>query len=327
MIRRSLPVFVLALLIPLSPGTSLHAQESAAADLADHPARSPQSLELRSASDEDKQKVDQALPSKAVVEPKSPRRLLVTSLTMRDGKPHPGSNPSAIPVLQYALVEMGKKTGAYEAVVNNDILMLRPEKLSEFDGICFANSVGVLFDDEDLRESLLSYLADGHGFVGVHDAIATFVQYPKYDQFPAFGEMLGGTENGGHPWNQELMTIKVDDPDSPLTAMFKGGEFQINDQAFQLQEPSFRDRLHVLTSINVEKTPLPRNRRILEVRQDDMDFPVSWIKPYDEGRVFYCGLGHSSHVFQDPIVLEHLLAGIQYALGDLEADDSPDQAE
>ena len=55
-----------------------------------------------------------------------------------------------------------------------------------------------------------------------------------------------------------------------------------------------------------------------------MDFPMSWIRRHGKGRVFYTGLGHGPDVFSNARVLEHLLAGIQYALGDLAADDAPD---
>ena len=34
-------------------------------------------------------------------------------------------------------------------------------------------------------------------------------------------------------------------------------------------------------------------------------------------------LGHSERIYAMRPILEHLLAGIQYALGDLKADDSP----
>jgi len=50
------------------------------------------------------------------------------------------------------------------------------------------------------------------------------------------------------------MTVRVEDPKSPLNAVFHGEEFQIADQAFQFQEPTLRDHLHVLLSIDVEKT-------------------------------------------------------------------------
>ena len=181
----------------------------------------------------------------------------------------------------------------------------------------------MLFEDPGLRRSLLDFVAQGKGVVGIHDAIATFVQYPVYDQWPEFGRMLGGTENGGHPWNNRPMTMKLDDPGSPVNAAFAGRGFQVVDQAFQLQEPSFRDRLHVLFSVDVEKTGAPE--RVLPQRSADKDFPMAWLKPYGKGRVFYSALGHGAEVYWNPPVLEHFLAGIQYALGDLKADDSPSQ--
>jgi hypothetical protein len=42
--------------------------------------------------------------------------------------------------------------------------------------------------------------------------------------------------------------------------------------------------------------------------------------------VFYLGLGHGASIYSHAALLQHLLAGIQYALGDLAADDTPDAA-
>lgn len=133
---------------------------------------------------EQQKKIDAALPHQAPTISKKPRRLLVTNLSMRDGQPWEGSSHAIIPVHNYAIEQMGKITGAYEAVFNNDIELFRPENIQQFDAICFLNTVGVLFEDPELKKSLLDYIAGGKGFVEIHDAIATFVQYPVYDQFP-----------------------------------------------------------------------------------------------------------------------------------------------
>jgi type 1 glutamine amidotransferase len=280
------------------------------------------SLQGQEVPPEQKARIDAAVPRKAQAIPRQPRRLLVTNLSMRDGKLVRGSSAAAIPPGNYALQQMGKVTGAYEAVFSDDIEMFRPANIKQFDAICFNNTLGVLFDDPELRASLLGFIESGKGFVGIHDAIATFVQYPKYDQWPEFGRMLGGTENGGHPWNGEVMVIRVEDPANPINAAFGGKEFQIADQAFQLQEPVLRDRLHVLLSIDAGKSTPPR--RVHASRKEDMDFPMSWIRRHGKGRVFYTGFGHGADVFSNPQMLQHMLAGIQYALGDLAADDSPD---
>src|SRR5580765_6530502 len=232
------------------------------------------SLQGQELQPEHKARIDAALPRTAQAKPRQPRRMLVTNLSMRAGKPVRGSSAATIPPGNYAIQQMGTVTGAYEAVFNDDIEMFRPANIKQFDAICFNNTLGVLFDDPELKASLLAFVESGKGFVGIHDAIATFVQYPKYDQWPEFGRMLGGTENGGHPWNGEVMAVHVEDPASPINAAFGGKDFQIADQAFQLQEPVLRDRLHVLLLIDAEKTGPPR--RILPIRKQDLDFPMSW---------------------------------------------------
>jgi type 1 glutamine amidotransferase len=271
---------------------------------------------------EEKDKIEQALPRKAPAKPAKARKLLVSNLAKNNGRLVRG-HPS-IPHGNYAIELMGKTTGAYEVVFSNDIEMFRPEKIKQFDAICFNNTVGVLFDDPELRESLLSFIASGKGFVGFHAAAATFVQHPRYDQWPPFGQMVGGTENGGHPWGpKETITLKVDDPKSPLNKAFEGKGFEIADEVYQLQEADLRGRLHVLLSIDVDKSDVSEKRRILPIRRKDLDFPMTWIKKHGSGRVFYSSLGHNPDIFWHKELLAHFLAGIQYALGDLRADDSP----
>ena len=55
----------------------------------------------------------------------------------------------------------------------------------------------------------------------------------------------------------------------------------------------------------------------------DADYPLSWVHRYGKGRVFYSGLGHYPAVFWNESVLSHYLAGLQYVLGDLDAEDTP----
>jgi uncharacterized protein len=275
---------------------------------------------IRELTAEQKAAIEQALPDKAPAKPKKPRKVLVTHIAKRNGNPVSGH--ASIPFGNHALVDMGKKTGAYEAVINNDESVFLPKNLAAYDAIVFNNTLGVLFEDPALRRSLLDFVKNGKGFAAIHcGGGATFVQHPVYDQFPEFGEMVGGYEDGGHPWlPNEVTHVKIDDPKSPLTAMFKG-PFEIYEETYQFREPTLRDRLHVLLSIDVSK--MPAGRKILKQRQQDMDFPVSWVKPYGKGRVFYTMTGHSPDAFKNPLLLQHYLAGIQFAAGDIDADVTP----
>jgi type 1 glutamine amidotransferase len=272
---------------------------------------------LKDLTPDEKAAVEAALPAKAPAKPKKARKLLVVHITKQHGKPS-GGHPS-IPFANHALTVTGKRTGAFEVTVNNDENVFRPENLKQYDAIVFNNTVGVLFEDPLLRQSLLDFVKSGKGFAGFHAAGATFVQYPVYDQFPEYGVMLGGYEDGGHPWKHTEPThIKIDDPKHPINAAFKGQPFTIEDEAFQFREPTLRDRLHVLLSIDAAKMDTGHQRRLLKQRRQDLDFPVN-----GRGRVFYTTMGHNPKAFTTTAILEHILAGIQYALGDLKADDTP----
>ncbi|MFO7957964.1 MAG: ThuA domain-containing protein [Candidatus Brocadiia bacterium] len=273
-------------------------------------------------TEEERRQIEQAIPRTAPAAPARPRKLLVVTLNMRDGEPRRGHR--SIGHANLALELMGQATGAYETVFSNDVSLLAPDSISEFDAVCFNNTTGVLTDDPEQRRGLLDFVADGGGFVGFHAAAATFVQYPEYGQFPEFGEMLGAYENGGHPWRpDETITLKVEEPEHPVNAAFEQETFEVQDEVFQFQDPYSRSRLRVLLSIDTEKTDMDPSRRFLPERAADGDFAMSWVRRHGEGRVFYTSLGHNKHLFWDPQLLGHFLAGIQFALGDLEADATP----
>jgi type 1 glutamine amidotransferase len=50
---------------------------------------------------------------------------------------------------------------------------------------------------------------------------------------------------------------------------------------------------------------------------------LSYIQREGKGRVFVEVLGHDESIYKMPSMLAHILAGVQYAIGDLQADDSP----
>lgn len=64
----------------------------------------------------------------------------------------------------------------------------------------------------------------------------------------------------------------------------------------------------------------PNTKNAKGAMESDRDMPVSWIKNYGKGRVFFCGLGHNNEIYYRPHILQHELDGIQFALGDLKVD-------
>ena len=72
-------------------------------------------------------------------------------------------------------------------------------------------------------------------------------------QWPEFNTLIGGYFKF-HWSDPQLITVKIDDPNSPLTAMFHGKEFEIHDETYTFAQDSFsRKNVHVLTSIDYDK--------------------------------------------------------------------------
>lgn len=142
--------------------------------------------------------------------------------------------------------------------------------------------------------------------------------------WPEFNTMIGGYFK--YHWNDpQLIHVKIDDPKSPLTAMFRGKPFQIRDETYTFAQNSFsRDNVRVLTSVDYDKmSEADKAQEPARDARTDGDYALSYIRREGQGRVFYEAHGHSERNYAVKPFLEHILAGIQYALGDLKADDSP----
>ncbi|HZQ54713.1 MAG TPA: ThuA domain-containing protein [Bryobacteraceae bacterium] len=143
-------------------------------------------------------------------------------------------------------------------------------------------------------------------------------------QWPEFNKLIGGYFKFHWP-DPQLIYVKIDDPNSPLTAMFHGKEFEIHDETYTFAQDSFsRKNVHVLTSIDYDKMS-PEDKAKEVSPRTDHDYGLSWIHRVGRGRVFYEAHGHDARVYAMTPMLEHIRAGIQYALGDLKADDSPSE--
>jgi len=281
-----------------------------AEDRAAQPARRP-------ISDEERLKIERAIPSKAPALPAKPRRLLIFDRNVGYG----GHRSAAHANLAFTL--MGKKTGAFEAVVRHDPSAFVAENLEQFDAVFFNNTVGNLFEDPVLRQNLLDFVRNGCGLMGVHGTTVAFTHWPgAREDWPEFGRMLGA-RGASHRDSDELVFIKLDDPDHPLNRVFGGKGFFYRDEFFRVHHPYSRQRVRVLLSIDTEKTDMQQGRARGTCDRADNDYALAWVRSYGKGRVFYCTIAHNPYVFWDPKMLEFYLAATQFALGDLPAPTAP----
>ena len=239
-----------------------------------------------------------------------------------------GFRHTSIPTGKLAIAEIGKKTGAYEAVISDDLANFEVDAIKNFDAICFLNTTLNVFSpnpeemktlsdeqkkaaeekDARLKINLMAFVKSGGGFIGIHSATDTFYEWPEYNQ------MINGCFDG-HPWGAATrVSIKVEPGQEkhPLVAMFKGENIEFAEEIYQFKEPYNSKFVQMLLRLDTEKTDMT----VKGLHRTDGDFGIAWVRNWDKGRVFYCSIGHNHEVYWDSKILSHYLAGFQWALGD-----------
>jgi len=276
-----------------------------------------------------------AIPDKAYATPKHLRRVLV--LCHASGWVH-----SSIPLASKMVEYLGDRTGAWMTTITYDSAAITPENLTQYDAIFLDSTTGEFLDDpndpaatELRRKALLDFVKGGKGLAGIHAATDSYHKAQAGTQagseaavqvgtWPEFNEIIGGFFKF-HWTYPTLIPVKIDDPQSPLTSMFPARGYEIVDETYTFAQDSFsRKRVHVLTSINYKRMSAEdKAKEPAATRRTDGDYALSYIQRVGNGRMFYEAHGHDEKVYFTRPFVAHMLAGIQYALGDLEADDSP----
>jgi len=272
-------------------------------------------------------KMQAAAPQKARVPPMRSRKLLVFSRSW-------GYKHTARPFGAKAIEVMGHKTGAFVAVLTEEDALFEPQSLKQFDAVVLNNTNEEIFLPEDfaklpapeqakakqrdemLKKSLAQFVQAGGGLAVIHAGVASFRDWPE------FGNIVGARFDN-HPWGAgSTVVLRVEEPSHPLMVAFKEPYFIVTDEIYQVTDPYARESLRVLLSIDTARTRItPEHKK--NIHRADMDFAMTWVKSYGQGRVFYCALGHEHELFWNPIVLQHYLDGLQFVLGDLKADTTP----
>jgi type 1 glutamine amidotransferase len=261
--------------------------------------------------------IEAAAPDKTRAKPAKPRKVLVWGHTWTH-------QPNTY--AEKALEILARKTGAFEAVISDDPHLLLGDSLRQFDAIVMNNiherepflpddfaqlkgeqKAAAQKLDRAVKQSILEFVRSGKGVVGIHAATAALQNWPEY------GEMIGGYY-GGHI-HQEVV-IRLEDPKHPVNACFGAKPFPIKDEVYISREPYSRKKVRVIASLDLSRMEDPQKR-------PDKDYAVSWVRAYGKGRVFYTTLGHDAATYWNPVFLEHLLAGVQFAIGDVEGDTAP----
>ncbi len=172
---------------------------------------------------EERKKIEAALPRQAIVKPLKPRKLLVIDVTPNAYYHQTTAHGNL------ALELMAKYTGAYQPVFSNDLDNLKYPKIRQFDAVFVNNNGGgELFVDPDVLNGLMRFVREGGGLATLHGSTYASTDLPEY------GEMIGA-QTGAHRCC-ETSTVKIDDPNSPLTKGFGGKSFTWYDEFYHFPD-------------------------------------------------------------------------------------------
>ena len=178
-----------------------------------------------------------------------------------------------------------REAGDFEVKrVHDDLSILKPPGLDQFDLVVIYWTRGEIAPME--RDGLLSWVASGKGFVGVHSASASFKECLEYRA------MLGGFFVT-HPAPRRYQ-VSIADPEHPITKGIE--EFFVEDEEYVFD---YDPRVTILASA------LWRGEKM----------PVVWTKPWGQGRVYYLALGHTPEACRDENFEALLVRGSLWAAG------------
>ncbi len=270
------------------------------------------------------EKIEGLAPASPPAEPRAGRRLLVFSL-------HTGYEHWAIPHTEAVVEILSAKSGVATCTATREIADFEAGNLANYDAVVLNNTCperdyrDIFYDifrkdsslNEDQRRqkaavleaNLLEFVRRGGGLVLLHGG--TTMQ----NNSMAFSEMTGGSFDFHPP--QQPIAVKLAEPDHVLTRAFSPGGFTHTDEGYFFKnayaDKNFRPLLFMDAS---------RLTGLEQAVSEPIRY-ISWIKPYGKGRVFVCTPSHNAQSFENPELLQFMLNGIQYALGDLKADDTP----
>jgi uncharacterized protein len=198
--------------------------------------------------------------------------------------------------------ELGSANGFDVIITHKAEKYITPENLKNLDVIIFYTT-GELPLSNEQKAAFLNFIRSGKGFVGIHSATDTFYNWPEY------GEMIGGYFDG-HPWTQnDTVSINASDRKNPITKHWEES-FKLTEEIYQFKEFN-REKVTVTMSLDTANTDM--TKKGVKAKE----FPVTWLRDYGKGRVFYTSLGHRPEVWRDQRYQTMIVNAMKWAAGQM----------
>ncbi|RFS18617.1 ThuA domain-containing protein [Emticicia sp. C21] len=205
---------------------------------------------------------------------------------------------------RHASIEAGKKALAkmatekgFAVTFTEDAEAFNETDLKKYNAVLFLSTTGDVLNDKQ-QAVFERFIQAGGGYVGIHAATDTEYEWPWYGK-------LAGAYFLDHPM------VPSNVQKGKYTVVQKNWATQGMPETFERSDEfySFKDispKINVLITID-EKT--------YQGGKNPDYHPMSWYQEFDGGRSFYTAMGHTDETFVEPLFLNHLYAGINYAMG------------
>lgn len=207
-----------------------------------------------------------------------------------------GFRHSSIGSGKAAFQKMADEKG-FTVEFSEDATSFTAANLKRFNAVVFLNTTGNILNDDQQAE-FERYIQAGGGYLGIHAATDCEYEWPWYGR-------LAGAFFLDHPNPNNIQKGKffVVQKDHWAT---KGmpDEFERTDEFYSFK--SIDPTINVLVKIDEKSYVGGKNGD---------NHPMSWYHDFDGGRAFYTAMGHTEETFSEPLFLNHVWAGLHYAMG------------
>ncbi len=224
------------------------------------------------------------------------------------------------------VTDLGKKHG-FDVTCTKDGREFLPQNLAKYDAFLFETTGDLTKEGGDHqppmppegKTAFLKAIANGKGFVGCHCASDTFhspgdrAKNQPPDKMDPYIRMLGGEfiVHGA----QQKARMRVIDHKFPGAQNIK--DLDLLEEWYALK--NFAPDLHVIL---VQETEGMKG-----IMYQRPNYPATWAHKHEKGRVFYTSMGHREDVWQNPVFHTLLLGGLNWAVGNVQADIAPNLQE
>lgn len=232
------------------------------------------------------------------------------------------------------LIGLGQSNNI-EFTFTKDGTLFTPENIAKYDAFFFyteGNPLDLGLDKQppmtkEGKAAFLDAIHNGKGFIGVHSASDTFHSPGNEgwggparwkadgDNTDPYLKMLGA-EFIVHGAQQKAHQICVDKNFPGMSAV--PDYFGPLEEWYSLKD--FAPDLHVLL---VQDTSTMNKSGNNKAAYDRPNYPSTFVHMYGAGRVFYTTMGHRDDVWNNPVFQQVILGGMNWALGRVNADITP----